>query len=422
MIYAQESYSGVIVSDSSISNDQMPAAGFALHAVNTDIRPGPDVTTTGNDLVELTFKGTLLTIVTLGIYRFWFTTNLRRWYWRNTQVGGHAFEYRGTGKELFIGFLIAIAILSPLYLISYFVSVIPNLVLQALVSITLGIIFILIIQYGIFRGRRYRLTRTLWRGLRFNMIGSAWGYAFKSFGWLLLTIVTLGLTLPLARRSLEGLKIRATRFGSAEGEFSAPVAPLMKRWVVIYVAVIAVFIVAGALMSKSLGFGRSGGGFPALAIMLVYFPLIILIAILVFSALWPWYKTEELRTFTNGTRIGPVSFTSDLPTAQVYRIYLKYLAALAGIGVVVGLIGFGAARAGSAGLLTVVLGFVLYLGVIVLFAVLKEVLVNQQLWRWTAATLTIHNLAAVDDVIGSAVIIDSATGEGFADAIDFGGV
>jgi uncharacterized membrane protein YjgN (DUF898 family) len=399
------------MTDAGIPNARMAMTGIDLKVQDADIRPPPDVTTTGEGLMGMALKGTLLTIVTLGIYRFWYKTNLRRWYWHNTQVSGHAFEYRGTGKELFIGFLIAIAVLSPLYLIGYLTSIIPNTAVRVIVSVTLGAAYLLIAQYGVFRGRRYRMTRTLWRGLRFDMVGSAWGYAFKSFGWLLLTVVTLGLALPVARCRLEGLKICATRFGSAEGAFEVPIMPLMKRWIVIYIAVIATFIGVGALMNMLLG-----------SDMIYFFFALIFMPVLAFLILWPWYKTAELRTFMNGSRIGPVSFISRLPTSRIYIIYFQFIAALLGMVAIIGSLTYGMVNARASGPLAVMFVFFLYLGLFTLFAVLKEVIVNQGLWRWMAATLYPQNLSAVDDVIGSAVNIDSATGEGFADAIDFGGV
>ena len=53
----------------------------------------------------------LLTIVTLGIYRFWAKTRIRRYLWSQTEFLGDRFEYTGTGKELLIGFLIVFAFL-----------------------------------------------------------------------------------------------------------------------------------------------------------------------------------------------------------------------------------------------------------------------------------------------------------------------
>ena len=59
-----------------------------------------------------------LLAVTLGIYRFWLTTDMRRFLWSNTEIAGETLEYTGTARELLLGFLIAIAILIPLYAVA----------------------------------------------------------------------------------------------------------------------------------------------------------------------------------------------------------------------------------------------------------------------------------------------------------------
>src|SRR5712671_4099961 len=64
---------------------------------------------------RLLARGAVLLMLTLGIYRFWLTTDVRRYLWSNTELAGESFEYAGTARELLLGFLIAIAILVPLY-------------------------------------------------------------------------------------------------------------------------------------------------------------------------------------------------------------------------------------------------------------------------------------------------------------------
>src|SRR5262249_2669424 len=59
-------------------------------------------------------RGALLQVVTFGIYRFWLTTDARRFLWANTEIGGDSLEYAGTAMELFLGFLMAIALLVPI--------------------------------------------------------------------------------------------------------------------------------------------------------------------------------------------------------------------------------------------------------------------------------------------------------------------
>src|SRR3972149_5114193 len=64
---------------------------------------------------RLLMRGAVLLAVTLGIYRFWFATDVRRYLWSNTEIAGETLEYTGTPLELLIGFLMAGAILIPGY-------------------------------------------------------------------------------------------------------------------------------------------------------------------------------------------------------------------------------------------------------------------------------------------------------------------
>src|SRR6266851_5617790 len=159
--------------------------------------PGPPpmpVAFAGNraDFFRLVQRGAGLELVTLGFYRFWLATDIRRHLWSHTAIDGDAAEYTGRGKELLIGFLVALAILVPIYL-AYFLAGLEAERVKAFASIPLVIFFYLFGQFAIFRARRYRLTRTVWRGVRFWMSGSGWIYALKASLWGLLVTVTFGL-------------------------------------------------------------------------------------------------------------------------------------------------------------------------------------------------------------------------------------
>src|SRR5436309_10406344 len=68
----------------------------------------------GGRFWRLLARGAVLLMFTLGIYRFWLTTDIRRFLWSNTELAGESFEYTGTAGELVLGFLVAIAILAPI--------------------------------------------------------------------------------------------------------------------------------------------------------------------------------------------------------------------------------------------------------------------------------------------------------------------
>ena len=46
-------------------------------------------------LFWLALKASLITVLTLGLYRFWMKTRLRRYYWSSIRPGGLPLEYAG---------------------------------------------------------------------------------------------------------------------------------------------------------------------------------------------------------------------------------------------------------------------------------------------------------------------------------------
>ena len=173
-------------------------------------------------------RGALLELVTLGFYRFWLATDMRRHLWSHTSVGGDAPEYTGTAKELLIGFLVALAILAPVYLAYFFIGIEAELY-QAFASVPLVLFFYLFYQFAMYRARRYRLSRTIWRGVRFWMKGSGWSYAWRAGLWMLLVIVTLGLALPWCQAALERYKMRNSFYGDLAGRFEGTGGGLFKQ-------------------------------------------------------------------------------------------------------------------------------------------------------------------------------------------------
>ena len=97
-------------------------------------------------------------------------------------------------------------------------------------------------QYGIYLARRYRLTRTVLRGLRFHQTGSAIRYAVCAVWWWGWTALTLGFAYPFARAALERFKIGHTWYGDLQGRFEGSGWRLFFRgflmWVVVLAAVL----------------------------------------------------------------------------------------------------------------------------------------------------------------------------------------
>src|SRR5450432_3246264 len=193
---------------------------------------------------RLVMRGAGLELVTAGFYRFWLATDIRRHLWSNTHIDDDAAEYTGRAKELLIGFLIALAIIVPVYL-AYFLIGLEAERFKAFASFPLIAFFYLFGQFAIYRARRYRLTRTVWRGVRFWMSGSGWAYAARAALWGLLMLVTLGLALPWREAALERYKMRHCYYGDLQGSFEGRGWDFFKRgwwlWLLMPFALVTIF-------------------------------------------------------------------------------------------------------------------------------------------------------------------------------------
>ena len=152
----------------------------------------------------LSLRNGLLNLVTLTLYRFWGKTEVRRRLWATTYLNDEPFEYTGRGIELFLGFLLALAVLVLPFLILVFgVQFLgPGAALLILLPFYAFLGFL--IGFGRFTAFRYLATRTSWRGVRFHMRGSPVNFGLSWLGYGLLSGITLGWFWPAADRRLAG--------------------------------------------------------------------------------------------------------------------------------------------------------------------------------------------------------------------------
>ena len=387
-------------------------------------------------LFGLLVRNLLLTVVTLGIYRFWAKTRVRRFFWRHTKLLGEPLEYVGTGGELFVGFLIAIVILVPLSaiysLLQFFTLGVPGVVPLA-VDLAYYTIILFLIQIAIHRMRRYRLTRTAWRGVRFGLDGSSVRYALISFGWGIATVLSLGLASPWLRVATMRYFFNHARFGTAGLSLDASARWLFPRWlavgapfalsVALYAALNwSVFAEIVALNARAQEGAEVGRALSEAGARLVHWPLLFIV---LGSILGVWYSVVEFRYLLGRVTLGPVTLHAGIGTPFVYRVYVVFwgavLASFLALGGIMAAAGqFGGGTGGPlapalAGF--IVLAFFLF---IVLLGILRTLFVDVTLLKRACATLTIGNPAALDDVLQASADLPGH-GEGLADALDVGG-
>ncbi len=378
----------------------------------------------------LLIRNLLLNFATLGIYRFWAKTHVRRFFWRHTNLLGERLEYTGTGGELFIGFLIVMAVLVPLIgaatLAQLFVA---HFAVQFLVPAVL----FLLTPVAIYRMWRYRFSRTLWRGVRFGLDGSSLRYAALWLGLGALTIVTLGLATPWRRVVTTRYLLGNARFGRTELSLDVRGGRLFLSWLAVPAVLAAVLAALAAANASAFGslmevlrdapnvedaltrrrLRAAAGEFRWSLLLLLVLPL----------AAFVRYRAVELRYLLDNLRAGKARLRSELRTGFFVAVHLAGWTATSliviGLPILLVIIAVIAGTEGNAGAWLIGLGIFGAILIILLepaYTLFVEVTVLAHVCR----TLAIENPAALDDTVQSSAA-PLRRGEGLADALDIGG-
>ncbi len=335
-----------------------------------------------------------LGLLTLGFYRFWGKTKLRRYLWRNISFQGDALEYTGLPREMFIGFLIALAVLIPLAIcfgIAEQMLAAWSLAAQQTVQTVYSLIFLFLFQFAYYRARRYRLTRTSWRGIRGGQTGSSVKYGLISLGQYFVLGASFGLTLPLMNTVLQRFRMNNTWLGDRQFKFDGRAGDLFGRWLLAWI-----FLV------------------PTLGLTYV------------------WYKAAELRYFAKCTTYENLRLELAVTGGQLFGIYALFVLSLIVVAVVVGGIAVGFMGVSIAGLGTessilqasslLALGpLVMIIGAYIAFSVLGTVLITHRLAGLLATRLSVIGAQDFDAIAQSSRTVPTS-GEGLADALDVGGL
>jgi uncharacterized membrane protein YjgN (DUF898 family) len=387
---------------------------------------------------RLLVRGAVLLLVTLGIYRFWLVTDVRRALWNNTEIAGDLLEYIGTARELLLGFLIAIALLVPINVVFFLAALSGGRIGQLAGTIAFAALAALG-QFAVYRARRYRLARTVYRGIRFHQTGSAVRYAVCAIFWWAMIALTLGLAYPFAQASLERFKLRNTWYGDLQGNFAGSGWRLFFRGVLLW-AVVVVPLVLGALaaivaidwdaiaeaMRRSgdvAGRIEAANVGPALAVV----TLAATWSLLAGAALYPAFQAMVLRWWIAGLRFGDLTVTSHLRTGAVYSLYFRFmLIALAAsvVMVVGGGIAVAIVRAldgASGSVLGIALLIAGYAIVALAYSTIYQATVRWRLWKYGVESVELAGVEALDRV-RAAGAVGSPVGEGLADALNVGGI
>jgi uncharacterized membrane protein YjgN (DUF898 family) len=260
-----------------------PAAGEAAATPSAAFRPpaAPPSPTAGAGMRRVRFRGSamglfgihainaLLTLLTLGVFYFWAKTRVRRYVLGETEFEEDRFAYHGNGRELLIGFAKGASIFFiPIALLTILPEVYqaPEEVRTSLRSL-MWLVGLLLVPIAMVGARRYRLSRTSWRGIRFSFRGRARQFVGIFVVGTILMSLTAGLYYPVFGTQKQAFMVSNSYFGSRKFDFDGRGRDLMKP-----------FIVMLLLFVPTLGLS------------------------------WFWFTARRQRYFTEHTRFGAVRF------------------------------------------------------------------------------------------------------------------
>lgn len=313
-----------------------PSAGAEVHRLSFH--------GVGGTLFGIHIVNVFLTIVTLGIFYFWGKARVRRYLWSQTAIAGDRFAFHGTGREMFIGFLKAILIFAvPLIALSIVYSS-PWVwgIVRALAYFIAYVIGAVFYPLAIVGSRRYRLSRTSWRGIRFSFRGAAKEFIKLFLVNSIITGITLGLWYPIFDTKRYAFLTSNSWFGNRRFGFDGSHFQLFKSFLLALVltpftlGLCWFWYVAkkrrfywGHTTFGAARYAYTGTGGAILLLMLLN--LIIVLGTLGLG--WPWAKVRTARFLArNLTLVGPLELESIQQDAQAASATGEGLAGLLDAG------------------------------------------------------------------------------------------
>ncbi len=187
----------------------------------------------GGSLFGILIVNALLTVFTLGIYHFWGKVKVRNFFYSHLDLDGDRFAFHGTGKELLLSWLkVAGCIVALVLVIAGFGAILgKNSPILNVIVFLVYIGVLCIIPYAMVGARRYLLSRSSLRGIRFSFRGNA-GDLLKMFlKGSFLTALTLGFYSPYFMNDLHRFFVSNSYYGDRRFSYDGEGRDLMGAYV-----------------------------------------------------------------------------------------------------------------------------------------------------------------------------------------------
>lgn len=281
-------------------------------------------------MIGLALKIFVLSLVTLTLYRFWGRSEVRRYLWSRIDINGEPVEYTGTGRELFLGFLVVVFfIILPLILAGYAISLFmeqgSSAQVGAFALLQVALVFLYIA--GIYQAWRYRLSRTVWRGVRMALSGSALSFGLRLILLNLANVLVLGWLTPVV--DVAFLRMMATNAWYGDQRFSfvgrarrlyGPFAASYLVGVMLFVILALVVGLLARMLSVETGTMGEEPSPKALETLLPIAAISFVLGLLFVFLASVFYRQRRLQIFGSGLRLGDLIFNLETGFWSYFRL------------------------------------------------------------------------------------------------------
>lgn len=300
-------------------------------------------TGTWQEFAPIALTNLLLTIVTLGIYRFWAQARVRRYLWSRTEFIDDALEWTGTGREMFLGFLVIAAVIVPVLLVLQFgleaLILRGQGALAGVIAVSLyGGLFYLA-GVALFRALRYRLSRTLWHGIRGGSEHTGWAYGANYLWKSIAGFFAAGLLVPWSMTQLWNDRWNAMSFGPHHFEAYSDTEGLMGRWVLVLLTPFLLLAMVATLIAALTATGsiELDTETPPSAGLIAIFAFVPLAFYALVALIGVGYYAAYFRKVIASTSLGDLRFAFDASSKDWLMLFLGNLGlaiVTLGIGVI----------------------------------------------------------------------------------------
>lgn len=385
--------------------------------------------------IPIALTNTFLNIITLGVYRFWATTRERKFFWGHTRVIDDQLEWTGKGLELFLGFLVALVVLGLPLLVLNLVA--QGAILQGapFIAGALGfvvyILLLALVGFAVFRGLRYRLSRTSWHGIHGGTDNPGFAYSLSYFWKTLAGIFSLGLLIPWASTTLWKERWEQMSFGQHSFVSNPSWRVMMKRFLICCLLPIGIIVGLYAMAANSGALSVDGGKIsPSLSIAVSFLLLFIYIILPLMAMI---YYASYAREVVSSLSLSKLEFEFSARSLDWLVLFLGnaglyFLAYFVGVIVAMVFIGFGSlgtlAASGpealQAGTLAPAFLF-LFLICIIIPLLFVSPFVRLRTWAFFIRHFEIGGEINLDELTQSTTA-ELKQGEGLLDAFDMGAI